>query len=83
MRWVCTKCGNCCRHVGEVPSMAGYAKEDGSCKFLTDDNLCQIYEQRPPICNIAWVFENYFKGKVSEAEFYDRTEEACVKLRME
>lgn len=63
--------------------MASYAKPDGSCKFLTEDNLCEIYEQRPPICNVAWVYENFFKDSVSEAEFYARTQEACDKLQIE
>lgn len=62
--------------------MKEYAKEDGSCKFLTEDNLCQIYERRPPICNVAWVYENFFKDKVSEDEFYARTQDACDKLQM-
>lgn len=82
MGWICTKCGNCCRHVGDVPSMASYARPDGSCKFL-ENNICTIYENRPPICNVAWVYEHFFKGKVSEEEFYQKTEEACEKLRME
>lgn len=82
MGWICTKCGNCCRHVGDVPSMAGFAKENGSCKFLAN-NICTIYENRPPICNVAWVYEHFFKGKVTEEEFYAKTEEACAKLRME
>lgn len=81
-RWVCTKCGQCCRHVGEVPSMKEYAKDDGTCKFLGEDNLCMIYDKRPPICNVAWVYENFFKDKVSEDEFYARTQEACDKLQM-
>ena len=81
MNWVCTKCGQCCRHVGEVPSMAQYAKEDGSCKFLTEDNLCAIYSDRPPICRVDWVFENFFKATVSEDEFYEKTLEACKQLQ--
>ena len=62
--------------------MAQYAKEDGSCKFLGEDNLCQIYPDRPPICNVAWVYDNFFKGMVSETEFYAKTQEACDKLQM-
>lgn len=63
--------------------MEEYAKEDGSCKFLGEDNLCMIYDKRPPICNVAWVYENFFKDKVSEAEFYARTQDACDKLGVE
>lgn len=62
--------------------MKEYSKEDGTCKFLGEDNLCMIYDKRPPICNVAWVYANFFKDKVSEAEFYARTQEACDKLQM-
>ena len=62
--------------------MKEYAKDDGTCKFLGEDNLCMIYDKRPPICNVAWVYENFFKDKVSEDEFYARTQAACDKLQM-
>lgn len=62
--------------------MKEYADDDGTCKFLGEDNLCMIYDKRPPICNVAWVYENFFKDKVSEAEFYARTQDACDKLQM-
>ena len=62
--------------------MKEYAKEDGTCKFLGEDNLCMIYDKRPPICNVAWVYENFFKDKVSEDEFYARTQDACDKLNL-
>lgn len=27
-------------------------REDGACVFLTADNKCEIYNSRPPICQI-------------------------------
>lgn len=30
----------------------GWADEGGPCKFLTDDNLCAIYETRPDVCKV-------------------------------
>lgn len=81
MSWVCTKCGKCCQHVDKVPSLAGYARPDGSCVFLGEDMLCTVYDMRPPVCNVAWIYENFFKGKVPEDEFYAMTQEACDSLR--
>lgn len=33
---------------------------DGACKYLTDDNLCSIYDTRPELCNMEkmWVKRN-------------------------
>lgn len=80
MTWVCTKCGQCCRHVNSVPSMKGFAREDGACKFL-EGNLCSIYDRRPPVCDVARVYEEFFKGAVTEDEFYEMTARACADLQ--
>ena len=61
--------------------MKQYANDDGSCKFLGEDNLCTIYEERPTICNVAKVYEEFFKDKVPEEIFYEKTAEACKKLQ--
>jgi len=53
-RFPCTKCGECCKHVHGVKDLD---RGDGTCKFLTAENLCDKYENRPAICNIEkmWV----------------------------
>lgn len=61
--------------------MKQYANDDGSCKFLGEDNLCTIYEERPTICNVAKVYDEFFKDKVPEEIFYEKTAEACKKLQ--
>ena len=80
MAWVCTKCGECCRHIGNIPALAGYALEDGSCRFL-EGNLCSIYDRRPTVCNVGKIYEEFFRGKVSEEEFYEKNAEACQELQ--
>jgi Fe-S-cluster containining protein len=35
----------------------GWADEGGPCKFLTEDNLCAIYETRPDICHVSMAHE--------------------------
>jgi Fe-S-cluster containining protein len=44
----CSQCGVCCKQAGKIGLPT---KEDGSCKFLSDDNQCTIYDTRPDICN--------------------------------
>lgn len=53
----CTGCGACCRVIWQV--LPELAKPDGSCKHLGEDNLCQIYDNRPEICLIS--FKNHRK----------------------
>lgn len=61
--------------------MKQYADDSGACKFLGEDNLCTIYERRPTICNVAKVYEEFFKDTVPEEVFYEKTAEACEKLQ--
>lgn len=79
-KWICTRCGECCRHIGNIPALSGFAREDGSCRFLTEDNLCGIYEKRPLVCNVAGIYGEFFKD-VPEEIFYEKTAEACKKLQ--
>lgn len=43
----CRKCGQCCVKF-EIPELE--KKENERCKYLTEDNLCSIYADRPKIC---------------------------------
>lgn len=47
--WNCIKCGACCIKAGKY-SLPKFNNGDGCCKYLTKDNLCSIYENRPEIC---------------------------------
>ncbi|HEX8702780.1 MAG TPA: YkgJ family cysteine cluster protein [Myxococcaceae bacterium] len=43
----CTRCGACC----VAPDIAALDKPLGlRCPHLTEDNLCSVYERRPPVC---------------------------------
>lgn len=44
--WKCIQCGACCMVAGAVFGDRG----DGGCQYLTEDNLCGIYDDRPDIC---------------------------------
>ena len=47
MKIECAKCGTCCI----APDISTRNKPIGvRCQYLTDDNLCSIYERRPKVC---------------------------------
>lgn len=60
----CTSCGACCRRAGLIESWvaSGYAEPGGPCKFLTNDNLCAIYETRPDCCRMDATYEQMPEG---------------------
>lgn len=81
MNWQCNCCGKCCQHVDKVPALQSLADEDGRCKYLDKDNRCSIYDHRPAVCNVRWIYEHFFKPMgVSEEDYYAKTQEACEKL---
>lgn len=49
-KFECWKCGACCRLVGfKAPELD---RGDKACIHLTEDNLCEIYEDRPDFCHL-------------------------------
>jgi uncharacterized protein len=78
MSYPCEKCGACCRHISKVlPSLD---RGDGVCLHLSEDNLCEIYEERPLICNIDEIHNRLFPG-VEIEQFYALTHKYCEALR--
>ena len=47
----CDKCGLCCRNIHKIPQLKEYDLGNGVCRYLTSNNLCSIYENRPDIYN--------------------------------
>jgi len=52
MTFPCTQCGACCRQTTALKILGFETKRDGSCKYLTPENKCSIYERRPRVCRI-------------------------------
>lgn len=46
--WLCNRCGACCHLIGYV--LPEFDRGDKACRYLTEDSLCAIYEERPDIC---------------------------------
>jgi len=44
----CSKCGFCCKNLEKQDF--GYDENTGNCRFLRDDNLCGLGDDRPFAC---------------------------------
>ena len=67
-KWKCIKCAACCKLVKD--QLPDFAKEDGSCKYLVD-NQCSIYDSRPDICRVD--LNRFDMSDVVLATFCDMT----------
>lgn len=74
----CTKCGACCRLIGNLPEMKDFNRGDGVCKNLTKDNLCKIYDSRPDICRM----DKMQPPVMTNQEWHRRNAIACNKLHL-
>ena len=45
---------------------------NGVCKYLDlDSNMCRIYDNRPEICNIEFMYEKHFYNSIQKKNLYD------------
>jgi Fe-S-cluster containining protein len=59
--------------------MQAYNSSNGVCRYL-ENNLCEIYEKRPLICNVDKIYKRYFKHDMTEMEFVLENLNVCLKL---
>lgn len=78
MGFACSKCGACCQRAGAVPEMRNYAREDGSCMYLTSDNECSIYAHRPDICRV----DKMRPAGMRTERWYALNHKACEQLHL-
>lgn len=74
----CSGCGACCRRVKRL-SPDWPTREDGACVHLTADNLCAIYETRPPVCRVDEGRPRVF----SVERWHALNAKACAQLQKE
>lgn len=79
----CDCCGLCCRAVYRAPMYHYLDRGDGVCKYLGEDNLCTIYENRPIVCRVEESYERWFKNQMSKKEYYDINYQSCDGLKAE
>ncbi len=73
----CTKCGICCRNIDKIPELAEFHTGNGICVHLSDNNLCNIYPNRPDICNVDKMYEQKYKTLMSKEEYETLNMEGC------
>ena len=78
--YLCGRCGDCCRHVDMLEEMKSFDRGDGVCKHLTAENLCEIYSERPPLCNGEYFYKNFY-SHMTVAEFHQMMNELCETVR--
>ena len=75
--FVCTKCGLCCRNIDQIPELAAFHSGNGVCIHLTKDNLCDVYDHRPDICNVEKMYQLKYKALMSKEEYEKMNLEGC------
>lgn len=78
----CDKCGECCRHVGEMGSAyAWLLNVKGQCRYFNPEaNECVIYDLRPLLCRVEEGYAIYF-SHLEYDEYIRMNLEACRKLK--
>lgn len=80
--FICNKCGLCCMKVNNSSIYAELDRGDGICKYLDEKTkLCKIYNNRPILCNIDKMYEQFFYKKLSKEDYYKLNYEACKKIK--
>lgn len=81
MKFECDRCGLCCQHIDSVPQLKDFDSGNGRCVHLTNNNLCDIYLDRPVVCNVKKMYEIFFKSKLSEEEYLCLNTKGCKELK--
>lgn len=80
-KFICTKCGACCRFVSYYEGSQFLDRGDGICKYLDETtNLCKIYDYRPEVCRVDKMYKKY-KNQMTWDEYLAANYEACEQLR--
>lgn len=79
--FICDKCGKCCKNLDRNALYSDLDRGDGVCYYLTSENLCSIYENRPDKCNIDIAYKKYFADTYTLADFYSMNYDACAYLK--
>lgn len=81
MIFPCEKCGLCCKHIDLIPQLKDFDSGDGRCIHLMDNNLCEIYDKRPDICNVRKMYELSYSKQMSEDDYIRLNIAGCKSLK--
>ncbi|MBQ7176621.1 MAG: YkgJ family cysteine cluster protein [Victivallales bacterium] len=79
MAFTCDKCGLCCRRIKDIPQLEAFDRGDGVCIHLKD-NLCDIYEHRPEICDTERMYR-YLASSISREDYEKLLTDSCRCLK--
>lgn len=81
-KFPCTKCGACCRRAKMVKEIIPYKmRTDGSCEMLNNENTCNVYKDRPLICNSEKLKELF--PDINTKELFKQNALICNKVILE
>jgi Fe-S-cluster containining protein len=67
----CTKCGICCKSLKSHNLYEKMDRGDGVCIHFNElESLCSIYEDRPSICRIDDMYEQFFLEKMTKEDYF-------------
>lgn len=75
------RCGICCKNIDKIPELSKFHTGDGVCVYLSNDNLCKIYSNRPDICNVDRMYHKTYKEIMSIEEYERMNMEGCKFLQ--
>ena len=77
----CTQCGLCCQCISEL--LPEFDLGNGTCKWYNPEtHLCEIYDDRPLICNVKRIWEEVLREKgISWKDWCDENYACCKKLQ--
>ncbi len=71
-------CGKCCKNLLNNNLYKHLHTGDGICIYFNNEKLlCNIYNERPDICNVDLSYEKYFKSIYTKEEYYELNYEGC------
>ena len=75
LKFNCDSCGQCCRNLpAPLPKV---------CPMLDQaTEKCTVYETRPNICNVQWMWENVHSKTTDKAVHEASTEAKCIELKL-
>ena len=63
----CNQCGACCRAIG--------------CPYITEDNLCSVYDSRPFVCDTRKMYNEVHSRTMTKQEYFAKSKVACDQLK--
>lgn len=81
----CVKCGKCCELMHLLPIGDKWREllddGNGKCKYLTQEKLCSIFENRPIVCNHKELYRKYYVATMTYEEFDSIIETQCSRIQ--